>query len=1688
MSDLVAMPMTGVRLEGSTTWPAWYQQLRAHCQSKTIWAEVNPKADELSASELKAPKRPTLADDASDDDAKTRAYDRSLAEWRSDITEWNARMSKHANVRSWITATVDADLLTAALMEVSPDDDSEPTNQKLVQALMTELAPSSTSTLTTVRMQYRAHLELARAGTMEPREWYRQWKSLYLRAKALSLAEIDGQLGTLDLLAALTVKYAPAWANNMHDQILAQGVMGGPLPSLSQVGQLFSQKLEDHAMRHPIGSGAYATLGGSDSTKSPKQGGRSPKAGQECPCTQLNQPGHQWSPETCGRLRSVITGEPYRARSDRDKTLTAGQRQQILNNLHKPRWTELRATLAKKHDIPKKAPAEKPAREPGATSQGIIAALIDPALLLPVSSGVYATMEFDAHPLSRSTILDNGAAIHLVNTQSLLVAGSFKKSAHLETVEAGTQAFPISGRGTRVIKNVVHGERGERTEDLTLHQVAVVEGFHVNIVSEARLKTSNVWYLGLDETLRKGTLAKNVVLMSLQRHHNLTFIEYNLLNYFPESHTVMSVTPRNNARSWDTHARLDSEDLWHARGGHLGPEALRALVYAARGVRLHGTPRLKCEDCAVTHATQVISRRPRTRSPRPYWRIAWDLFDMPGGRLGEQWLLIIKDDYSGRLHLYVTQQKSILEIMRVFRHFSSWLLTQYHLRIANISQDNDQSTLPWRGTSEYKEWCADNGIDIKPTPPHTHEPNGSSERAGQEVITKALKMRLGANLPEKLWPEVTQAAVWLYNMSPAHRNNLRSPNEVLLSWFQGYFKYYQPAHVRNASDDLRPDWSGVHAYGCRAYPLNRERAAGLHRRGFKVSPRAHIGYLVGYKASNIYRIWVPTLERVITTRNVTFDETLFFSDKKFELARDTAVKVVDVLHEDEIRDSGAAFDHLSSPSTERTSQAIPMRSPPDNLGGAGTLPDDSEHGPSQDDRSVPATSRGLPWAGEDQRIREERAQGSNQLLSPEPTPEPEARGGGDRGDPRPSGETDETRSQQQTLQGQVPREPSGSTSARLEDEPVGEVAPGAEVSTATGTRKSTRTRKVYEKTRSSRRQQGDDPDDPTPPSGAAFAVLEGEAGETLPWQVHALLEGYARDDTPYDLRPEHTTLHAVVANATTHGRLHRDELPKPPKRWKDLAHHPMGKEFKEACDKEIDQLISMNTWQETTRSAHDPRPLPLMWVLTYKCDEDGYFAKCKARLVVRGDMQAKDSLQSTYAATLAARSFRLAMAIAAEFDLEIRQYDVVGAFLNAHINTDSPVLCELPEGYQRPGMCVQLKRALYGLRESPLLWYNEFSSKLKGLGLIASKEEPCLFFSKERRVLVLFYVDDILVMYHARDNALGRQLTQAIQDAYQVEDRGEVSWFLGIRVVRDRSARTISLVHDTYIDKVAKRFDLAETGRFPETPLPSAELIKHDGEASKKDIKSYQERVGSVLYTAIMIRPDVSFAVAQLSQFLTNPSPAHMKSVEHLIVYLHRTRAQAIQYGGGRYKDAELAIYGDASFADDEDTRRSSHGYVMMLFGGPISWKAARQPTVTTSTTEAELLSLAHVAKETMALKRLFHEVQLITTGAWSIFCDNQQTIRLVTGENERVTTRLRHVDIQNMWLRQEHRRGSFDVVYLATVDMVADGLTKYLPKQKFEHFKHLLNLTTLDLTSFAEDQQNKSTQESCSDKLILYK
>jgi hypothetical protein len=238
------------------------------------------------------------------------------------------------------------------------------------------------------------------------------------------------------------------------------------------------------------------------------------------------------------------------------------------------------------------------------------------------------------------------------------------------------------------------------------------------------------------------------------------------------------------------------------------------------------------------------------------------------------------------------------------------------------------------------------------------------------------------------------------------------------------------------------------------------------------------------------------------------------------------------------------------------------------------------------------------------------------------------------------------------------------------------------------------------------------------------------------------------------------------------------------------------------------------------------------------------------------------------------------------------------------------------------------------------------------IGHVTSDQRKPVIRGPEKRVLVPFYVGDILVLYHRDHEGEGKRVIEGITGKYEARLEGDVEWYLGIRVKRDRQARKVWLVHDMYIEKVCKRYDLVnEHTRFPKIPFPCTGLEKYEGKTPRRQVKAYQERVGSLVYCTVMTRPDAAFSATELSKQLQNPNPAHLNAVNQAILYLLATRYLARQYGGEHTDSQLLTIASDASFADDEVTRRSSQGYVFSLYGGPILWKAARQATVTTSTT-----------------------------------------------------------------------------------------------------------------------------------------
>jgi len=152
------------------------------------------------------------------------------------------------------------------------------------------------------------------------------------------------------------------------------------------------------------------------------------------------------------------------------------------------------------------------------------------------------------------------------------------------------------------------------------------------------------------------------------------------------------------------------------------------------------------------------------------------------------------------------------------------------------------------------------------------------------------------------------------------------------------------------------------------------------------------------------------------------------------------------------------------------------------------------------------------------------------------------------------------------------------------------------------------------------------------------------------------------------------------------------------------------------------------------------------------------------------------------------------------------------------------------------------------------------------------------------------------------------------------------------------------------------------------TPMqPNTRLYKDDCDKNPSPDfhRRYRGIVGSLGYLVIMTRPDLAWAYSELSKYVQFPGKNHMLAAEHVLCYFRGTWNQTIRCSRDSHKNPDV-FWGwvDADWAGDTDTRRSHSGYILMMNGGPNSWKSRRQDNVSLSTFEAHFVAASQAGQE----------------------------------------------------------------------------------------------------------------------------
>jgi hypothetical protein len=314
----------------------------------------------------------------------------------------------------------------------------------------------------------------------------------------------------------------------------------------------------------------------------------------------------------------------------------------------------------------------------------------------------------------------------------------------------------------------------------------------------------------------------------------------------------------------------------------------------------------------------------------------------------------------------------------------------------------------------------------------------------------------------------------------------------------------------------------------------------------------------------------------------------------------------------------------------------------------------------------------------------------------------------------------------------------------------------------------------------------------------------------------------------------------------------------------------------------------------------------------------------------------------------------------------------------------------------------------------------------------------------------MFYVDDGLVA--ARTAAEADALVDLVASMFAIRALGEPADFLGIEITRDRQARTITIDQERKAAALAETVGVAgERRRTPMTPDTYAQLRAAQPGEDMADKLEYQSILGSLLHLAQCTRPDIAVAVGALASFSSAPSQLHRAALIDVVRYVGSTAERGITYG---HTAAPLETWCDANFAACMDTRRSTTGWVVVMYGGAVSWSSRKQPTAAVSTMDAEYQACGAVAREGLSVLKALDELALLSSdfpiaGPLNIYCDNKAAISLCKDRKE--GQRVKHIDIIHHFARDHVASGELQFLYCKSADNVSDCLTKALARPVFE-------------------------------------
>lgn len=461
-----------------------------------------------------------------------------------------------------------------------------------------------------------------------------------------------------------------------------------------------------------------------------------------------------------------------------------------------------------------------------------------------------------------------------------------------------------------------------------------------------------------------------------------------------------------------------------------------------------------------------------------------------------------------------------------------------------------------------------------------------------------------------------------------------------------------------------------------------------------------------------------------------------------------------------------------------------------------------------------------------------------------------------------------------------------------------------------------------------------------------------------------------------------------------------------PRSYQQALDSPESTYWRDAISKELNGLLEIGTF-DFVRACDVPSQANIMrchFVFTVKRHSDGSVEKFKARLVADGNTQRWGiDFDKVFSTVAKLSTLRLFLVIAAAFNYNLSSVDIRQAYLQALLSDELYMMIppSLPQidsdGFQ---LVARLKRSLYGLKQAGREWHLLLSSTLKEWGFVQSCIDTCLFtFKRGESILwIVVWVDDCIIADN--DPVLRNEFVRYLDTRHPTEDKGELDWVLQVKVIRDRSNRTLTLSQELYVHDLVNRHGQLLTGlsrRF-DSPFDADLTLTHEqcptaGSSEYLEMQPYREiymsLVGAYLWLSNVSRPDLCFISSQLARFVSNPGYPHYRAALRVLIYLQGSAGKGLVLKPNEH--LPLRAFVDANWA----TKFSISGGVIDYMGTPVHWLSRSQRSVSTSSTESEFFATCLIVKEVMFFRELLADLGHSVTGPTVIRTDNRGVVDL---------------------------------------------------------------------------------------------